>query len=489
MKYRYFVSSNRPNKDEIYHAQDAATQRRNYDAQARRERYLRDKAAGKTGFKGVQARTSNPYGNFASLYYDPKKAAEYYQAHKKTSTPRAKAEETKSASESQNEQPYEEEQQEQNNSSGGSGGSSGGSGGSGGGSEGSGGSGGSGGLTDEQRAEIAEIEEQIQEARYMTKEQKERFREDSRAKIEELKERLQEHTEQLKEAIESVKEDETTNRENAKEKASSDIENEQDVYSENLNRDVSNLKDELAGKNDPIREQNAALRGQIDSISDPATKARLKAQLAANVNQISKNSADYTNKISDVRTEHTTKMRTNIDTIRNDLNTLIQSSNEKQQSNVNSIRVKIADVRQKNRDEIASIREKLKSDLELETNRAKSEIKALQNKKKLIKGQDVDEGEPTDPNEYKLSDDHEEYEVSSRDEADKDINDFLKSMGVAVSTKKYEETSNSKSTKDSYNKVYSGVSKQSYASVVSNKASTSAKYNSIISEDKLKKRS
>ena len=76
----------RVNSDSLSHAQDAATQRRNYDSQKRRERYLRDRAAGKTGYQGIEARTNNPYGNYSNAYYDPRKAAEYYQAHKKTSS-------------------------------------------------------------------------------------------------------------------------------------------------------------------------------------------------------------------------------------------------------------------------------------------------------------------------------------------------------------------------------------------------------------------
>lgn len=69
--------------DFIEHAQSAYNRRLNYDSAKRRERYLKDRDAGKTGYKGVKARTSNPYGNYASLYYNPEKAAEYYRAHRK----------------------------------------------------------------------------------------------------------------------------------------------------------------------------------------------------------------------------------------------------------------------------------------------------------------------------------------------------------------------------------------------------------------------
>ena len=42
----------------LSHAWDANTQRMNYDAQARHERYIRDRDAGKTGYQGIQGQSS-----------------------------------------------------------------------------------------------------------------------------------------------------------------------------------------------------------------------------------------------------------------------------------------------------------------------------------------------------------------------------------------------------------------------------------------------
>jgi hypothetical protein len=42
--------------------------------------------AGKTGYQGLGARATNPNGDYANVYYDPQKAAEYYQANKKTTS-------------------------------------------------------------------------------------------------------------------------------------------------------------------------------------------------------------------------------------------------------------------------------------------------------------------------------------------------------------------------------------------------------------------
>ena len=80
IKFVYKKSS-----EDISHAWDAAEQRRRYDAVKRHERYERDKLAGKTGYKGAAARTTNPYGNFASVYYNPDKAHEYYMNHRRLS--------------------------------------------------------------------------------------------------------------------------------------------------------------------------------------------------------------------------------------------------------------------------------------------------------------------------------------------------------------------------------------------------------------------
>lgn len=53
-------------KDYLAHALTAEQQRANYDSQARHERYIRDRDAGKTGYQGIQAKgpiAQNGYSN------------------------------------------------------------------------------------------------------------------------------------------------------------------------------------------------------------------------------------------------------------------------------------------------------------------------------------------------------------------------------------------------------------------------------------------
>ena len=85
MRCSYIV--NPPKKQEttyLAHAWTAAQQRANYSSQKRHERYMEARNAGKTGYQGLGARATNPNGDYANVYYDPQKAAEYYQANKKT---------------------------------------------------------------------------------------------------------------------------------------------------------------------------------------------------------------------------------------------------------------------------------------------------------------------------------------------------------------------------------------------------------------------
>lgn len=64
---------------ELEHAYVSPYQSSSYDPKARHDRYVRSKPLVS---KRNQARTTNPYGNYKSPYYNPVKRREYYEAHK-----------------------------------------------------------------------------------------------------------------------------------------------------------------------------------------------------------------------------------------------------------------------------------------------------------------------------------------------------------------------------------------------------------------------
>ena len=363
--------------DVLKHAQDAATQRMNYDPQKRRERYLRDRDAGKTGYKGIEARQRNPWGNFASAYYDPKKAAEYYQQHKAKMAKLASAERPNRSSQQQQvpveEAPVEEQPQEESGKSRGSGDSGG-----------SGGSGGSGDQSERQQ-QIAAIREKIQQIREEGRANKETYRAEAKEQIETMKAELAERIEELKEEIQSVTETGQEERQKKQEESADEIQKEQEKASENIKKDVTKLKVDLDSKTKPIQEQNAALRGRLDSMSENNPEAQqLKKQIAYNSDKIFKANAEFTEGISKVQTQHSEKMRNNIDAISSNLQAFIQESSAKQKESVQSIRDNIKSLRESNRDEIKRVREELKSKVQDETDRVKSEVASLDEERKRL---------------------------------------------------------------------------------------------------------
>lgn len=335
LKYVY-----KPTNDELVHDWDAAKQRAKYDAAKRHERYERDKLAGKTGFKGSSARTINPFGNFASVYYDPKKAHDYYMRHRRLSN-------SNSNWRDRYRQKYGREKPEiqgaaEEEAAGGSGGG-----------------GGSGSSDPNLANDLAKI-------RKAGAEEKERLRKDAKRKIDNLRNETNKKAEEVRNLIEENRKKTKNEQDKKREEAQADIKKEQDKSKKELEDEDRQLKNKRDVANEPLRKENAALRGRLENLSktaDPKEKARLQRLLASNNNKISKANADYTDALFRSKTKHTTSMRNSINQIRVDLKNFITTSSFEQRSKAVELRNELKDLRQKNQNEIKRIRQKLKVDL------------------------------------------------------------------------------------------------------------------------------
>ena len=364
MHNRYIVritSSEMTDDDSISHAQDAYTRRLKYDREKRHEKYLKDRDAGKTGYKGIQARTSNPYGNYASLYYNPEKAAAYYRAHAKKKT---------SGSATQAKQQSRVAAPVMQQTSGGSGG--GGSGGSGGG--GSGGSGGGGG------GNADDLQKKLQKLREDSQFETAAQRKATKMKIEQLRDALKKALEgkakERKEAVEKGKKE----REKLSEKAKADIEKERKKRQAGIVADFDRLREEKENTVEPFRTENAKLRGQLESMSktaNPQLRARLQKQLARNNEKINDANAKYTDSLSESKTKHSVDMRNNITDIRNDLKNARTASSNTQKETLNKIRNDIKKLREDNKAEVTAAREALNKWISEEKKRVGKETARL----------------------------------------------------------------------------------------------------------------
>lgn len=359
MQNRYLVHLDPP-EEKLEHAQSAATRRMNYDANKRRERYLRDRDAGKTGYKGIRARTVNPYGNYASLYYNPEKAAEYYQKHKKTVSQTKLSSGTKTTTANQT--------SATGTSS--SGGSSGGSGGS------SGGSGGSSGSAAANRA----IQDKIQKLKENSQFETAAQRKATQLRVEQMRKTLAKKLAAKQKEREEATAKGAKERQDLQDQASADIELAKNTKTENIEKDKKKAKAKKEQTVKPYREENAALRAQLDSMgksSDPKKRAQLMRQLARNNEKINKANADYTDALFQSKTKHTSTMRNDIYNIRTKLYNAKASSSAEQRSKVAEIRSDIAKLRSDNQQEIQNAKAKLNDWISKEKTRVGKETARL----------------------------------------------------------------------------------------------------------------
>ena len=344
--------------DFIEHAQSAYNRRLNYDSAKRRERYLKDRDAGKTGYKGVKARTSNPYGNYASLYYNPEKAAEYYRTHRKQKIQGSKK--TKAATKTINSQAV-----DNSDAAGGTGGSGG-----------SGGSSGSGGSQAANQAVRDKIQKLKENSQFETAAQ----RKATQMKIDQLRKALEKKLKAKEEERAKIVEEGEKERDSLQKKASSDIENAQKTKTENIEKDKKEAKEKKEAAVKPFREDNAKLRAQIDSMgkgSDPKQRAKLIRQLARNNDKINKANADYTDSLFKSKTKHTNDMRNGINEIRTKLYNAKTASSTQQRSKVNNIRSEIYNLKSKNQQEIQNAKAKLNEWISNEKTRVGKETARL----------------------------------------------------------------------------------------------------------------
>lgn len=321
MKYIY-KASDTSNQRYMAHALSAYEQRKNYDAAKRHERYIRDKTNGKTGFKGIIARTTNPYGNYSSVYYDPQKAHEYYMRNRKLASPARKTAEDKAA-----EQAAEEAAEEAATGGGGGGGAGGGGGGDGGG-------GGNPNAAAQAQA-----------------------REDANNRIQALQEAVNAKIQTIQDKISANAENAQTKRQAKKEEATEKMQAEREKRVENVEATTEGLQKQRDLKLDPIREENARLRGKLDSLNPNSEEGiELRRKLASNAKQSMKACADYTDSLMSQKTKFSNEMNQNLAKIRKELNTYIDKSSKKQQATAKKLRDKITSLRTNLNKEIAAIR-------------------------------------------------------------------------------------------------------------------------------------
>ena len=336
IKFVYKKSS-----EDISHAWDAAKQRQNYDSVKRHERYERDKLAGKTGYKGAAARTTNPYGNFASVYYNPDKAHEYYMNHRRLSGSGGDWRD-------RYRKKYGKDKQEQSGAAGEAAGGSGGSGGSGG-----------GGRDPGLAGDLAKLRE-------VGAKEKEKLRKDAQEKIKNLREETATKAEEVRKIIEEERVKGKKERENKRDEVNADIEKEKGKSKKDIAAEEKQLKSKRDAVNDPLKRQNAALRGRLEHMSksaNPMEKARLQRMIAQNNDKISKANAEFTDSLTTSKTKHNFEMRNAITQLRFDLRNFTQQSMQKQRESAVKLRNELKTLRKKNQDEMKRVRQKLKLDL------------------------------------------------------------------------------------------------------------------------------
>ncbi len=325
----------------LSHAYSSPYQKSTYDPAKRHDRYERSKK-----LVGRKARTTNPYGNYASPYYDPNYRHEYYEKHKQLKLIGSSSKKFDS-------------------DAGSSGGSSG---------------RGSGAGSNGAKAALANRIKQLRDAsRFETKAQ----REAAKMQINDLKKQLNKQLNKLnKERAQNTKlgqEERLTLRE----RAEADIEKARKQRESDVKGDTEQLKEKKEAQLDPVRKENAKIRGRLDSMgkaSDAKERARLKRELARNNEEISGVMADYTDSLTNMKTKHALTMRNNISKIRGDLRNDVASSSVEQRTKNAEISNRIKQARMDNKTEIARVRAELNKWVSAEKERLEANISRLTGK-------------------------------------------------------------------------------------------------------------
>lgn len=353
----------------LSHAWDKYEQEKNYDAQKRRERYLRDRDAGKTGYKGTQQLpTSNPYGNYSSVYYNPVKAHEYYMKNRQLSS-RVTASTSKSGRNSQNRSGIDPNQAAANKEAA---------------------KAAKAAARAAMNRDIAALQNEIDSLRKASKDRKDSLRADAKEKIKSLRDQLKAKVEEINKAKKAVQKQGQLEREQVRKSADRSIKIEKLTREKNTKRDVKAMDKKRRAATDPIKLKNASLRGRLESLgksSDPRLKAQLKVQIAENNDKISAANASFTDEISNIKTRHTLIMRNNITSIRQELKSFIQTSSKNQKATSKALSEEVKKLRTSNQQEIKMIREKLKQDIATETESTKQAIASKQEAKKQRRAQ------------------------------------------------------------------------------------------------------
>lgn len=337
-------------------------------------------SSGRQRSMGVQRlkRTSNPYGNYENVYYNPEKAHEYYERTKKL-----KGYENRYGGSRGGTSTAKTGSSVSRNSSG-SGRSS--------------NSGGSGGKSN--KSSIAEQVRKLREnSRFETKAQ----REAAKMQIKDLRDKIKSEVKKRSDARKTLVKDVSSKRktitnagkrerERLREKAKKDIERERKASSKKIEKDKKILESKRDSTVDPIRLKNAQLRARIDSLGkNSPERIKLQRELAKNNEKISDAMAQYTDSLSNVSTKHKLIMRESIESIRSNLKAAIEQSSTKQKDDLEALNVtskaqresissEIKKLRKDNSDEIKRIRNELKSWTETEKSKLESTISSITGK-------------------------------------------------------------------------------------------------------------
>ena len=314
----------------LSHALTAEEQRLNYDSQARHERYLRDRDAGKTGYKGIQGQSSlNAHDPTRQMYlnrYETNRRGSVI-ARRNSSIDRSN---NNSARVSRGLSKYRQRSLDRiagNSTSN------------------------LNSIEDAKNRTIGSIRHQIDMLKNQNSSDKKKNKEDIKRNISLIKDRLENNSERVKAILQR-----------RRNKAEEQTDKTSEKYKSKIKEDAKTSIDQMKSKNNSFHDENDKLRQRIkNSNLNPQKEKELREKIADNAKKILENHERYTSKINSVKTAHTDKMNRELSSISNELNSYLKQNKSQQKNTSESLKSQLKSLRDSNSKEIQRIESAMKS--------------------------------------------------------------------------------------------------------------------------------
>lgn len=371
----------------LVHAWDANTQRLNYDAQARHERYIRDRDAGKTGYQGIQGQSAlnshdptrqsylNRYGTNRKSGVIARRSSDLSRSSDNSARVNRSISKNRQRALNRNRISQESDLNL---------------------------------ISSEQFKTISSIRQQINMLQNLSSADKKKNKEEIKQNISIIKDKIEQTSSKVRSILEQRQGKTKKQIEITKEKSKSKI-----------SKEAQDSIDKMKSKNDSLYNENSKIRERLNKSNLSSKKEQeLRSKIADNAKKILENHEKYTNKINSVKTSHTEKMNEDLSNLSKELQAYLTQNKDKQKNSESSLKSQIQSLRDSNSREISRIKSEIESRTSEKQTSINKTISKSQEKTNKVVNESRNERESIEKRTFK--------QKSTNEGRDKVNNEFIK---------------------------------------------------------------